>query len=882
MIQLFPKVMIRIAPVAIDILNKLQMNKTLDLIEEIECKEKELNQSSERLLNLLYPLIGAEQDYDAKKQLLKLRKSIANNKNIIIDYESLPLPADLSEQVRAWIGIREQLAGLGTTLQETFESEYLVKREYLQELANNDLLMHAISLSSDSLYTKWPRYLETPISQQERKLKKIERSVLLYLTRMIAKTSPFSTFTMVGLGELSEDWDVYTLPQMVWKSNVQVNNMVAIYIWELITKSDIRFFLPLAPNKHLRTDPSGGNLIFLSVERERITTKFLKQNEKWGTLPYNEQVNQICQYVKYNKVVVEDLVQLLMGKEAEHSQVLEYLEKLIEMGLLEYQVPFCEQNLDYLEDIYKHLCGVANHPEVPQDLVRVLMAKIARFKELVARYNMKERDELKTAIEEAYSELVGLLDESVEQIKPLFYEDCFVEHPMQVPRALLDRFLQDVGPLQKIFPLFDTQLPTKLFIKEIFLKTYGEDGVCENILRFQQAVQAELGAQPQAEETPAFVVGKLVDNPIYQQWKELREELFRKVFAGFDHGSDVQFDASYLEQVAFRIPSELALMSPNSWSYFLQPISQHGEFVINKLSDGHGRFMSRFMGGMSKWVDMSLNEMTRHHIKETEGEETIWAELNGVFGFNANLHPDIVDYEVVYPGIQSSKPPEKQIDLRDILICYDKESRQLTLYSKSRGKKIRLLYLQFLNLKLLPPLFRFLIYFSQLSNPDLAFHESYYYSRYPQLKEQDILYFPRVKVNGTILKRRQWWVEKDSFLRAIGASHVEGEYLGTFIALRNWLRKHEIPERFYIRANLVDQFGSTDAKSTYQDGMRKPQYIDSRNITFIKVLLNQVQLMNGRLIIEEALPTQETLPVQVQGKTHMIELLVETYNKGGL
>ncbi|GLB62092.1 TniQ family protein [Cytobacillus sp. NCCP-133] len=210
--------------------------------------------------------------------------------------------------------------------------------------------------------------------------------------------------------------------------------------------------------------------------------------------------------------------------------------------------------------------------------------------------------------------------------------------------------------------------------------------------------------------------------------------------------------------------------------------------------------------------------------------------------------------------------------LDDIFVRTRKEDNGIELYSKSYNKKIDILYLQFLNLKLVPPLFRFLLYFSQLCNPDISINESYF--NISNSSNKGIVHFPRIKVGRTILKRRQWWINKNHFFEE---NTQENDHFEKFRMLRQWLHKNSIPNQFYLKANLSLQLSNQNETTHYQDGMRKPQYIDTDSFHLCQVFFNQINIMEKGFIIEEALPNVDQVQLNVNGQRHMVELLVETY-----
>src|SRR5699024_10191749 len=146
------------------------------------------------------------------------------------------------------------------------------------------------------------------------------------------------------------------------------------------------------------------------------------------------------------------------------------------------------------------------------------------------------------------------------------------------------------------------------------------------------------------------------------------------------------------------------------------------------------------------------------------------------------------------------------------------------------------------------------------------------------LSQKPIVKFPRIKLGNAILLRKQWWIKVNNLDEIF--SPLKGRF-EKFIKLKKWIRENQLPEKFYIKANLMSQFSNNENTENfhYQDGMRKPQYIDTDSSHLVQVFFNQLNLFKESFIIEEALPSKDMLPVENDGKKYMTEYLIETYQE---
>ncbi len=778
---------------------------------------------------------------------------------------------NIIEKIHMWLNQKEEVRILEKKVQQVFEEEIIEKRVILQEMANFNSLKRTTFLSSQSLHEKWNKYLNTPVTQQNKKTRKIERSILLYLTRMIAKTSPFSSLTLIGHAKISQDTSEWNLDGLSWKSDININNMVSIYLWELITNSPLSIYLPLETSPYLRViDGNPKKIEFIKIDRRRATSKFLSQTEQRVKIPYNEQVYSLYKYLKLNKGIS---IKKLVGNLSENNdkeKTKQFIQMLLNIKLINFETPYNEQDTNYLEKIRKLLSDINHQNLESNEVYKQLCLCITELQSLISKSTNYNLETIFTNIQLQFEKLTKLFDDIVqttEKIEPMIYEDCYIKQELNIPKSTLDVFSEDIQYLQPLYVLFDPQIPFKIFIIQKFKELYRKDESV-NILHFQQTIQGIITKS--GDDILSYIIEEISDSVVYKDWLRIRKEFFSQINSYISQRKEeVLIDKDFLYSLSKEIPKEIKSMQPKSWSYFIQPLND-GEFVINKISDGNGKFMSRFMQGLLQHVGPDIAKNTKEFIKKSNIENNIIAELNGVFGFNANVHPYITDYEIDYPGVKSEK--NNKIGLDDIFVRISNEDNGIELYSKSYNKKIDILYLQFLNLKLVPPLFRFLLYFSQLCNPDISINESYF--NISNSSNKGIVHFPRIKVGKITLKRRQWWINKNYFFEE---NTQENDHLKKFRMLRQWLHKNSIPNQFYLKANLSLQLSNQNETTHYQDGMRKPQYIDTDSFHLCQVFFNQINIMEKGFIIEEALPNVDQVQLNVNGQRHMVELLLETY-----
>ncbi|MDR7246884.1 lantibiotic dehydratase [Priestia megaterium] len=870
MIKLFPNFIIRAASVPMEKLECLKMNETISFVNRLESIENNIQNSVANICDELFALIKLETDEYKKKILLNLKRDIYNQRNISYSYEHL-LDIELNEKIDKWKLFKQEAAALKEQIEFIFQEELLEKRTSIQELANLRDLQRAIPLSTETLHKKWKKYLSVPVNEQNKKLRKIERSILLYLTRTIAKTSPFSSLTLIGGGEFTE-FSSEKSCSLSWESDVHSNNMVGIYIWELLIKSSLSTYFPLEINSSYRVVTSDKKYIeFVKVDRHRINSKFLEQKEKSVKMPYDNGIDSLCKFIEQTPFINFSLLKEKILESNKNSNADILIKKLMEIDLIRFKTPFAEQDTDYIDKIINYLENM--NKELKENSLSIEICSIMKkFKSIIHQglgMDSNRIEETLKLLNGYLDNLVTKLDGKIEEINPIIYEDCYIKSLFELPEEKFSSFIKDVSSIEPLYVLFDTQVPVKIFIHKVFLELQqGENKI--NLLTFQNYIQTIISKFD--SDFMSYIINYISDQPLYHEWNSLRSKFYNNIFNMIDMtNEEFTISKKLLDELKLEMSDNLRAMSTKSWSYFIQPLTD-GNFVVNKLSDGNGKFMSRFMRGLSEKAGLDFSNSTLNYIEKTLNEPSVITELNGVFGFNANIHPSIAPYELQYPGVGSRKRDEKLINPENVSVSISQEGN-IVLYSNDLEKKIELFYIQFLNLKLVPPLFRFLIYFSHLSNPHISLNENLFLNE--NVREKEIVYFPRLKVGNTIFERRQWWIKTDSFLKE---NNKDNNGLERFLNMRRWFKEHSIPRKFYLRANLSLQSTSEMKPAPYQDAMRKPQYIDIDSFHLCQVFFNQIAVMKEGFIVEEALPDIETLDNQFFEKKHMVELLIETYN----
>ena len=337
--KLFPHTLIRLGGHSFDhwaALNFNQTNETVGTIVTLKQKKEVLkSQLSETLLQFIQQLETPK----TQNALQNIRRDIFNDrklkKNKLNTVFTL-VPEEIKNQIEAYVAINSRIDALQTGGEAIYTKELEEGRRLFKSLICDDALQKGLILSSRSLLDRLASYSQKEVRSFRKKEFQTEHSIIKYLSRMFAKTSPFSTFTNLSIGEFDQledqvfDISHYHEGKPV-KGHIRLNNYLLKYLLDLF-KSYRAAYLWF----YLRPNPT--------VENKQDHFLYLTNNnniEAFQRIPFNPVVALVLDTVKAQKqgVRFQQLVSTLMEQiDAEENELEGYIKQLIDFGLLEYHL----------------------------------------------------------------------------------------------------------------------------------------------------------------------------------------------------------------------------------------------------------------------------------------------------------------------------------------------------------------------------------------------------------------------------------------------------------------------------------------------------------------------------------------------------------------
>lgn len=846
---LSPLSLIRISGLPSNVIGNLSLDKSIGLILEKRKLKQDIKKIKELVLEKIYLIVRLEEDDSIRKKLIKIKQDVSRDKlpRELKLYRSIT--NELDEEYKGifnkWIDKVGRVEYLDDELSSVIEEEITDKRRYIQELVKNYDIQKGIILSSESLYEKMINYINTPIDKQNAKMRKIEKSLITYINRIATKTSPFSTFTPVSFGIFEEsdlsnsNLDININDQDEKRSLVRINHLPILYLIQAAEKNrDINKRIPLEPNRTLKVQ--GDNIEFLknTYSSENVLSKSITHKEYFTKIKSNKIIDYILNVIGSSKgITKEEVVNKIINSNAtlNKNELYDFLDKLVDSGVIVCRFNVADNTKDIINEWLREL------NEFGLNISDQLCKQLVSIKELISEYGIalpNKRLKIIEDVRKEYRDACELLGLPYKEFEPLIFEDTSYNNEIiKMDTNNWNNIENSLRDLQYLYMCFSiNREPIKNFQK-VFLDKFGNGGTCTNILAFLEEYHRVHMMNNGENSDISNDFGMKFYSYINSEISENKDK------------RTIYIDEDWLKSFNNSLPEEIDV-KPNSSSYFIQPFKEDGTLkcVINRVGSGYGQFMSRFDDLFLEQNDLKFAEIIRESHNSLVPEDRIFAEINGVFGFNANIHSPITKYEISYPGIISNREPEFRLHLEDLILVHSTEENRLYLKSKNGEKIVYPLYLGFLNWFLLPSLYKLLFLFTPYSYSSIspAFE---YHNNLDEMEKEKIIHIPEVRYKDVVLSREQWWVPI-SQMPVKSHNISDAEYLEKYV---DWISKNGIPSKVFLNLKH-DLLISRDNSKQSNIAFLKPQFIDFHNIWSIKNFEKNTELAQKYIVLEDVNP----------------------------
>ncbi|MBV7699474.1 lantibiotic dehydratase family protein [Streptomyces sp. TRM70350] len=866
--------MLRVAGLPIDTVHGLRCPDSRRWADDVLTATQESHTSGEAVGDLLYALVGSTDDDAVRRRLLKLRREVFNNRLPQDGASALALVRGLDpvagERLAAWLAGRRRLAAREAEGAMLLAAETGRSRAELRRLVGEERLRAGVLLASPTLDAQLDAFARTPADRPGRKQRKIERSLLSYLYRTVCKTSPFSTFTGVALGEFGAGGPQVRIDDE-WTSHPRIGVAAVARLAEAVIADPARRAdLPVAPATGWGRDDdrvryvrrwvtSGDDDTAVTFDAVKDQLFFLRRS---GTLERLLGLFEERGTLRYGELSAW----LAADSGAPQEEVEQYLQVLLDLGLV--QVPCLRTEVhdtDPLRSFQESLRALArpwatrlaDRLDEPADCVdRFATADPAERGELLARL----RDGLRTAQEE-----LGAQRARVPQT--VLYEDAAAGRDVVLGEDAWAKPAAALNAVERILPAFDLTLPQRITFKGFFLARHGQGGRCDDLLKlvhdfhedfFDQYMSFTAGRTSFDEEGRYVPEENWLGLPQLKALDTARQTFVARMRALWDTADGAE-EITVDEEALAAVADELNGVAPR-----FAPMSHHLQ-----LADGPGEplvVLNRSYGGLSFPFSRfthcfdGLADRLRRDAEGVRPGDAVFAEVTGgPVTSNLNLHDRLTDYEIVCPGETGTLPEEFCLRLADLSVEHDEAEDRLVLRSARLDREVVPVYFGYLVPLALPELPRTLLLLSPTSMAPLNV-----WGGVPESEPVDgVTRRPRVRHASVVLSRRSWSAPATALpLHTPGTPEAEW-----FLGWHRFRRAHGLPDRVFATVADSGARGATGAK---------PQYLDfdsPLSLTAFEALLKSPE---ARVVFREMLPDENGLHAVSRRGRHVAELAVET------
>jgi hypothetical protein len=909
---LTPHFLLRVGGLPFDLLNDLRFEQTDQWLKATLELEERLKQEKDAVVEIMHQAVNRY------KEEVSIRRAIINAKREIFNF-ALPrgvaqarkieplLASEEQVQLHTWLDDWEAYQRLIASGTAILEQETHEKRQRLKQIFRTPDFRKGILLASPVLSQAAEGYLAENQVHLNREARTVERSLLEYLLRTSAKTSPFSTFTPVCLGtwentttETPEEI-VLEIASLEKQSFTRLNiTLLARLSAQILASPAIRRALSVRVTNGWRQHQQRVEYVRRKPMRDTFgdqgAVMIDRIEEHVLQLPYNGLLRQLLAYMgdgheERFEAVIAYLSSSLRHEQNERGEALidEYLQHLLRLGFL--IVPALQVNINHPRplDAYHQKVLTIGTPQT-KALAHVL-ARVSQHVDDYAHAALEERavilNEIKQLVNQAQValEIPEQAQSGLALPRTLLYEDTtLTPQRLAIQQGHWREILGNLRELADLFPLFEPYFLPRIFMRGYFQARYGRGAECTDFFSFADAYNSEfVRIYNRNRNTVSFFdtygAFKELRNYFAQveinQLNQARQQVVAYMKDAYQNLPTRQTELILGEDFRRSIVSQLPEKRNDLSSYFFfsQFTRIHNEpsLVINHIYAGFTLMFSRFAHCFTADQQLAVTRTLRETLAKLQPAGAVFAELKGGYdATNLNLHPGVTAYELVCPGELNARPQAEQIPLEDLIVQDNLQAGRLELYSKRLGKTVIPVYLGFLQPAILPEIQQILLNFSYFTMAGMDLWKG------TQIAEPDakFVHYPRLRYKQLVLDRETWQVHS-SLIPQREKGQSEADFV---LALARWRHELHLPERAFVTVapgtNPENEAGTKSAPPLpFQS--RKPLYLDFRNLFSLQLLEGIAHHPNAFLRFTEMLPDVEQLWFKHEDQSYVSEFGLE-------
>lgn len=829
---------------------------------------------------LYHAIPKAEAEPDAQKALLNLRRAVFNGRAIAaasLAAAEKHLPQQDLQALHDWQALRAELENHEAQAEALTTAELPRMRRALKEAAAVPQFRKGLLVANPAFERTLDDYLRADDGQINRKLRQAERTLLLYLLRTTHKTSPLSTLTMVSVGRFGDgtamapQWSSWQ-PHHATKPNVATLSRVSRTLSGAVARHPgLRLALQDGATR------ANGRLHYWKRSEIPLTAggpMHSTVSEASFSLHLTGSLELVLDLLAQGPRSAGEMIALLGERlDMSETQAADYLQRLVDHGLLTVhglRQSVFENNVwarfaDELES-----SGEPGLCEAAQALRRAGL-DVTRF----AQAGLGERATLMRSINDTLGQALAHTGTDAPPPQPVLYEDTSASpQPISASADAWRGALDQLGELQRLVGLFDPMLISRVTLCSLFRKRYGVGGVCRDVAGFSDFFHDSFYRSVSANSrmnNSSSPFGRGTLNPLklpeITAIQDAQTELIAAVdeaLASHDGSGDIELPVELVQRLGTQAMGWQKWMSN---AFFVQKsgTDDDPQLILNRIYAGAGCTFGRFAHLYDGPEAQPARTLLRENLAAMQGDDMLFAELQGGHETNLNLHPMLSDVELVLPGERGSADPAGRITLAELSIRHDAERDRLTLYCERLGKRIVPLYLGMLYPLILPELQTLLLHFSP---PAILRTDVFARS---QNSGEGTAFLPRIRYRSVLLERARWEVPAAQVPQRAGGES-DYRYMRRLAA---WREETGLPAQVFVKAmDLAVKRASSEQIGGYGFG-NKPVYVDFAQPLCVGLFEHIAAGATGHLVFSERLPANDDALAAPDGQHHTHEFIFE-------
>lgn len=861
-----------------------------NIINEIVVLEKNKIFLSELILDELHLFNQNVNDGTLQRKIQNYRRILFNNKDSNIDILNVhEIPEEIKVNIRNLVEVKNDMNELINNFEIEYSKALAANRNQIKVGASQDLFLNGLFMASHSIFQATIKYLELNHQIFNKKQLNTERSIVKYLSRTAAKTSPFSTLTSLCMGRLFDFptgnyLEVNSLKTSSTISYFRVNNFLQKTFKSLLS-NDLHILKQFCVTINSTIEVKNQLITFL-VNRNNV--------EFFQEIEMNSVLDEILSYFKKENSVkfVFLLEKLAENIDSSREELEHYIMKLVNNGMFHIDFGVSGIDANWLSSMVFKLKKTFNY-EVPFkvskliDLLNFLMLSC----DSLGRLEFVDRSKLLSDVESKILEIINLFNKdnfNNEDFGPswpkpikserMFFEDSIKDIDIVVSKSKIQKAGALLYQLNQNIDIVDFNKTENIKMYDFFDSKYDELGSVRLIdfyKDFYKNVKSKENKESLSSEKGVPTMKHSLDEMQHLEllafWKQ---KLISIIEFPNQPDEPIHFSLTHLEKANSEVGFIPDLNKKRSVAGFIQvPIGSHIDelkdelVVLNSLFSGYGKMFSRFLHLFPE----NVTETLKRDIQKGQPTNSIFAELQDSSYHNANLHPNLLPYEISIPGGHSSLPNNKQIIISDILISKNKKEKRLNLIHQPTGRVIYPFDLGFQSTNGRSKLYSLLNKFTYGNfNTPIVIANLINNELFSRNIDSDIIILPRIIYENKICIHRKAWLIKTSIVpkRMIG----EGDSL-YYLNILKWKLSISLPDTIFMRVVIKAVQQNLKYPQMKEDDY-KPQYINFNSPLLVSIFEKLLGSAGAYIQIDEMLPDRDSL-LNVNDSKHVTELYVQ-------